>query len=295
MIPLAVHQAPASANPARGLLFALMLVVIGGGSGCASPFSGGFDSCVDLLCLSWERSGRTAILYADNRYPVPVTISFDFADLEGGVVKEALPQRRILPAAQRTALTRVYLTDDLVRANPQIDFQLGAFNTVPDPEARYAVPFGGSEARPVTQAAGGRTHTGDLRHAIDFAMPIGTPVLAARDGIVVSVADGEGRGGADPRLRTRGNAVVIAHDDATLATYGHLSRGIPVRVGERVVRGQPIAASGNSGFSTGPHLHFHVGLHGGPGEGTTIPIRFENGLEPAVGIRVAPAVPRGGG
>ncbi len=290
---LAVHQAPASANPARGLLFALLLAAAGLGPGCASRFTG-FDSCVDLLCLSWERAGRTAILYADNRYPVPVTLSFDFAELQGALVREALPQKRILPANERSALSRVYLTDDAIRANPQLDFRLGAFTTVPDSDARYAVPFGGSEPRPVTQALGGPTHRGEMQHAIDFAMPVGTPVLAARGGVVVVVADGEGRGGADPRLEARGNSVIVAHDDQTLATYGHLSQGIPVRVGDRVERGDPIARSGSSGFSTGPHLHFHVGIQTGPGEGSTIPIRFEDGLEPRIGMRVAPAAPRAG-
>ena len=255
----------------------------------------GVESCVDLLCLSWERSGQTAILMADNRYPVPVTLDFDFAELHGALADSGLPVSRVLPANERVALSRIYLNGGSARANPKLDFKLGAATTVADADFVYGYPFGGEEARRVTQTSEGAiTHTGELRHAIDFAMPEGTPVLAARAGVVVAVRDGAGRGSLHPGQRDRGNAVIVAHDDQTLATYGHLSKGIPVALGQRVARGERIADSGDSGFSSGPHLHFHVGLHTGPGPGTTIPLRFRGEAQPALGAWVGPGEPASG-
>jgi murein DD-endopeptidase MepM/ murein hydrolase activator NlpD len=103
-------------------------------------------------------------------------------------------------------------------------------------------------------------------------------VLAARDGVVVKVQDGFRRGGLDPALRDKSNGIVVQHADGTFASYAHLSRGIEVQVGERVVRGQLLAESGDTGYAQGPHLHFHVGVvFGGEIEGTTVPIRFDDG------------------
>jgi murein DD-endopeptidase MepM/ murein hydrolase activator NlpD len=88
-----------------------------------------------------------------------------------------------------------------------------------------------------------------MHEGIDFGTPIGTPVLAAGDGVVsrASVMGGYG------------NVVDIAHDGTWSTRYGHLSRFAPnLRAGDRVTQGQVIAYSGNTGRSTGPHLHYEV-------------------------------------
>jgi murein DD-endopeptidase MepM/ murein hydrolase activator NlpD len=142
---------------------------------------------------------------------------------------------------------------------------------------------------------GGITHKGVERYAFDWVMPIGTPVLAAREGIVVQVIDGFTKGGFDERLRTQWNLVVVGHADGTLASYGHLSKGIPVRIGDHVVRGQRLGLSGNTGYTQGPHLHFHVGkILDDQVEGYTVPIRFDDGSRdgfvPELGSRYGPEV-----
>ncbi|MFD7263764.1 peptidoglycan DD-metalloendopeptidase family protein [Streptomyces sp. NPDC059874] len=98
--------------------------------------------------------------------------------------------------------------------------------------ARYAQPGG--------WAAG--HHTG-----IDFAVPTGTPVKAAAAGTVVS-AGWQG---------SYGNVVVIKHDDGRYSLSAHLSKA-GASAGQRVSAGQQIGLSGNTGNSTGPHLHFEV-------------------------------------
>ena len=97
-------------------------------------------------------------------------------------------------------------------------------------------------------------------YAVDLAMPVGTDVVAARDGIVFDVASNNFKGGVDrSEYAELANIVRILHDDGSYAVYAHLNwNSIRVRPGERVRAGQYIADSGNTGFTSGPHLHFAV-------------------------------------
>ena len=82
---------------------------------------------------------------------------------------------------------------------------------------------------------------------IDLAVPIGTAVMASRGGTVTRAGWGSGYG----------YCVYIQHPDGVSTRYGHLSK-VLVKVGQTVSQGQKIALSGNTGVSTGPHLHFEV-------------------------------------
>lgn len=96
---------------------------------------------------------------------------------------------------------------------------------------------------------GGRRHLG-----IDIAIPTGASVLAYRPGTILRAGwDGTGYG----------NLVTIAHDDGTETRYAHNSK-ILVEVGQRVAKGDIIALSGNTGKSTGPHIHFEIRVGGKP-------------------------------
>ncbi|WP_254812299.1 M23 family metallopeptidase [Streptomyces cavourensis] len=86
----------------------------------------------------------------------------------------------------------------------------------------------------------------------DFAVPIGTPVSAVHTGTVVKA--GPNGGGDGPAY---GNAVVIKHANGKYSQYAHLSK-INVKIGQKVKTGQKIALSGNTGNSSGPHLHFEI-------------------------------------
>ncbi|URN17149.1 MULTISPECIES: M23 family metallopeptidase [Streptomyces] len=86
----------------------------------------------------------------------------------------------------------------------------------------------------------------------DFAVPVGTPVKAVHGGTVVKA--GPNGGGDGPAY---GNAVVIRHSNGTYSQYAHLSK-IHVSIGSKVKTGQSIARSGNTGNSSGPHLHFEI-------------------------------------
>ena len=91
-----------------------------------------------------------------------------------------------------------------------------------------------------------------MHKGVDFGVPIGTPVMAAGSGIVQQ----------EGRLGGYGNFMMVNHQNGYSTAYGHLSRFAPgIHVGSRVRQGQVIAYSGNSGMSTGPHLHYEIRVH----------------------------------
>ncbi|MCW8874061.1 MAG: M23 family metallopeptidase, partial [Xanthomonadales bacterium] len=148
-------------------------------------------------------------------------------------------------------------------------------------------PFGADEAFPISQGfQGDRTHTTpDSEFAVDIVMPVGTAILAARDGTVMDVEEDFNRGGADrDKFVDKANQVRILHDDGTMAVYAHLDlASVSVRPGARVRAGQPIARSGNTGFSSGPHLHFAVQQNAGM-KMISLPFKFQT----AAGVPAAP-------
>jgi murein DD-endopeptidase MepM/ murein hydrolase activator NlpD len=105
---------------------------------------------------------------------------------------------------------------------------------------RIITPFGGS---------GGAASDG-----IDIAVPDGTPVKAAENGVVIYAGNG---------LKDFGNTVLIRHDDGLVTVYGHNSK-LEVTRGEKVRRGQEIALSGMSGTTPSPRLHFEVRKNSAP-------------------------------
>ncbi len=128
------------------------------------------------------------------------------------------------------------------------------------------VPFAGKFR--VTQGwEGGFTHKGPKsRYAIDVSMPVGTPILATKSGRVLDMRMNSNRGGPSPSFRPYANYIRIGHDDGTMSVYVHL-KGFSqkVKVGDSVRQGQVIALSGNTGYTTGPHLHFALQTNTGNG------------------------------
>ena len=106
-------------------------------------------------------------------------------------------------------------------------------------------------------------------------MPEGTPVHAARGGIVVRTEDSWNEGCWNERCDGFANFVIVLHDDGTTGEYYHLQKhGALVAVGERVSAGQQIGLSGNTGSTTSPHLHFAVYRATSQGNSQSIPVSF---------------------
>ncbi|HSY04703.1 MAG TPA: M23 family metallopeptidase [Steroidobacteraceae bacterium] len=153
---------------------------------------------------------------------------------------------------------------------------LGSPQAVHSPPRPYRAPFAVGATFTVTQAYPVRiTHvTPDSQYAVDFALPDGTPVYSAREGTVINVRHDSFRGSAQAAMLDQANVIQILHDDGTIAVYAHLQwDSIRVRIGQRVTRGEYIANSGNTGFTTGPHLHFAVWRNAGTAD-VSIPVQF---------------------
>ena len=111
------------------------------------------------------------------------------------------------------------------------------------------------------QGAGGlSSHTKSLYWSYDFLLPEGSPILSARNGVIVAAVDVFQGGGTDIKFKARANYVVVRHeDDGYYSRYYHLQfNSVVVHVGDTVQAGDLLGCSGNTGYTTGPHLHFDV-------------------------------------
>ena len=126
----------------------------------------------------------------------------------------------------------------------------------------YTLPWDRELAFPVVQGRMGTlTHGGEpgAENALDFGLPLGTTVRASRKGRVIARRDDSDLGGPDRRFAPCANFVIILHSDGTYGGYYHLApRTVRVSIGQEVVVGDALAASGATGFAVGPHLHLEV-------------------------------------
>lgn len=162
---------------------------------------------------------------------------------------------RLYPASSQRTLAGLGLRLELIPGDPQ---------AWPQP-VRYQLPF---RDRPVQvdQGYGGRFSHADLPnwYAVDFALPQGTPVLAARAGVVMELRQDVTDGSAADPAAGGGNLVRLLHADGSMALYAHLAPGgVAVRLGQQVGAGERLGSSGNTGYSTAAHLHFSIQRNAG--------------------------------
>jgi len=148
------------------------------------------------------------------------------------------------------------VANELDEAEADVESEIAAYNRtnkhkLPAFTGRFMRPVNG----PITSGFGMRyhpiLHRNRLHKGIDISAHNGTPIHAAADGIVIIAGWGRGYG----------NRVILDHGGGVSTLYGHASR-LYVSTGQRVKRGQVIAAVGSTGLSTGNHLHWEVHIGG---------------------------------
>jgi murein DD-endopeptidase MepM/ murein hydrolase activator NlpD len=227
-----------------------------------------------------ERSARRGVaLIAQNTYFAPIQIAYRLTPVDNVSADTPRTGLTVLPPRSETELVVVGKAVDHVDLRFDSEFQYipGAPGALHEPRQPYRLPYALSTAVRVSQTFPDvKTHTDPAsQHAVDFVMPIGTDVFAARDGVVIEVASDFFENGTNLTVDgPRANVVRVLHDDGTMALYVHLNwNTIRVVPGQRVRRGEYLADSGNTGFTTGPHLHFVVQRNRG-GALVSVPLEF---------------------
>lgn len=274
----------------RRRLAAAMLVLVAATARAEPQCLDDVDVCLEII----EGEALTSLV-ASNRTAAPYTFRVQLERLRNLKALSALPFRAVLEGGGEKVIGVLspVRPDRATSFEPRWGAALGSMLARHDDDWHYRMPFGGTQHHVLSQGVGGRfSHTGPAKHSFDFGMPWGTPVLAARAGRVVSVRDGNIASGARRVFYDKANAVEVAHADGTIAVYAHLRHGAVVDVGEHVETGQLIGLSGDSGFSTGPHLHFMVWRRLPSLAWRTLPVRFydgsEKGFVPGRGVAYAP-------
>jgi len=233
------------------------------------------DDHVQIVAV--QTAPRTAKVYALLTNCTEVTLKLTLA-LTNAVASEPMP-------LTVDSMGRTYFELVTIRAKEsegawgyggQNCWQYGRRGEFKDSSVVCDLPYKGGPYV-VTQSGLGETHTegSGSEHAIDWAMPVGTLVCAARGGTVVALRQDSTLGVKNPKFISSGNFVIIRHDDGTFAEYGHLKRkGVLVWLGQQVESGAVIGFSGGTGYSSGPHLHLCVFQNIDAQTRRSIPLQF---------------------
>ncbi|MGH8050010.1 MAG: M23 family metallopeptidase [Arenimonas sp.] len=219
--------------------------------------------------IEFETNNGVVYVYVNNRLAGPLQVQISAGSSTRNMdAWPSLPVTYVLEPKKRILLTQLQAIDNnapMIRDLRSLRIP-GDPHAIPD-EVTYSLPIDENSRWELGQEFNGEYshHDEQNRYAVDFIVPIGTPVLAARPGVVMeTIANYEGGGQNAKRYAARANFIRILHDDGSMALYAHLKEnGILVNTGQRVGLGEPIGYSGNTGFSSGPHLHFALQINTG--------------------------------
>jgi len=235
------------------------------------------------------------VLVAENNYFGPAEVELRVTQNLNYRADRRTPVRVVIPANERRELVRFEEADPNRPGSLtyQMIFVPGDPFSRHHPSEPYLLPVPHGRNFMITQAFDGeethRYHPQSV-YAVDIAMPVGTPVLAARAGIIMDITNDFFENGQDPELINRANVIRILHSDGTMAIYAHLKlESARFPIGKRVAAGEVLAESGSTGFSTGPHLHFAVQKNFGL-DLRSVPFQFADrsgrGFAPEKGMEV---------
>ena len=207
-----------------------------------------------------EIIGDSIHVSVKNKLPAPVTFQLTCDTVNVKLNTLLLPNMDFMKVLKMSNL----LENDSASLSPflEVSARIGDPEAIHDKEYEYSFPFGvGNFCKLIQGFKGKFSHQSEhSMYALDFKMDVGNSVHAARGGIVCYYQDEFTEGGRDrEKYLKKNNRIMILHEDGTIAAYNHLKKdGVLVELGQRVKTGDLIGLSGNTGFSTTPHLHFVV-------------------------------------
>jgi murein DD-endopeptidase MepM/ murein hydrolase activator NlpD len=242
------------------------------------PYSGVFAQ-KEKINVFYEKQGDDWVFYASNPTVVPYYLKFQFSELTN--LEPNFKLDTYTPAIYPMAKKQRILTLSPQEKDKSRNFNFNYVYTIGEPEKKpdyeyaYLLPYKhGKRVRIAQGNNGSGTHFGV--NAIDFNLQIGDTVYASRDGLVYEVKEDSNKGGNNLSFEKYGNYINVYHEDGTIAKYVHLKKdGSWVDVGDQIKAGQAIGFSGNTGYSSGPHLHFMV-VHNEDFKSKTLAVQFLN-------------------
>ncbi|EKT88734.1 M23 family metallopeptidase [Leptospira santarosai] len=237
----------------------------------------------DWICILTRNENDKVEFYIQNQTPsgeYPFIIHFDFTTLDNFESDVPVPYRFI---SKGSSEPKKFLTISPIDVHKGRSYNSNIYVKAGDDSHQtsnlpYRLPFESSSR--VGQGYNGKfTHTGIFAYALDFTLSEGSPVLAAREGLVIAIQDKYRSGGTTSYYKDKANFIQILHKDGSIAEYAHLKhKGVLVQIGQVVQTGERIGFSGNTGFSNAPHLHFHVLTHRQNLQSVPISFKTDEGL-----------------
>jgi murein DD-endopeptidase MepM/ murein hydrolase activator NlpD len=215
----------------------------------------------DFVKVYYENTETNLTIYANNEGSFPRSVKFELK-YKGFKFKGEPKDFYLVPAdAYKFKLIELELT-----GRGQVSFGysytvfMGQVNAQHDDSFEYTLPFRSKTPYKLTQSYYGK-FSHQNKKALDFTMPTGTEIVAARAGKIIDIKEDSDIGCSQERCLDKANYVTILHDDGSFAQYYHLRKnGVEVQIAQMLEQGELIGYSGNTGFTSGAHLHFEVNI-----------------------------------
>ena len=247
-----IRQRKNGATVRQGIIAVTLLLLVQSGASAACD--------KDWLAIDETHNGDALNVYARNTNVYPVTYAIRVRDGNSSYSAADSFSGSLDAQESKQLMEMTGVTQGGGKLSISCRWTIGRNDIAHDDEHRYLLPYADGTSYRVLQGFGSRfSHRGNEQYAIDFNMPVGTPVHAARGGIVARTVEVHDKGCWEDGCGQFANFIVVLHDDGTTGEYYHLQQnGALVAPGDRVSAGQKIGLSGNTGHTTMPHLHFAV-------------------------------------
>jgi murein DD-endopeptidase MepM/ murein hydrolase activator NlpD len=242
------------------LILASRSALLADTTGKSKPIDESREDLSDLVKVTTDKTADHGVtVWATNLADFPVTVRLDLPTLDNLKSSAKLPASIVVQPRKKTLITRLSRMNarQATRYAFQWTYHWGWRSDKPDNYV-YTLPYKSGYAYRIGQGFNGPfSHQG--KNALDFGLPEGATICAARGGTVIEVIQHNTEGGISDEMRPKANRILILHDDGSIGRYAHLTHnGARVKVGQKVQAGDEIGLAGSTGFAQGPHLHFEI-------------------------------------